>query len=225
MEVLEASKHSQITMSSLELVQFINNQRGVGSPELMHSDFLKKVIIVLGGEGNFSSTYIDSQNKVRPCYRFPKREACLMAMSYSYDLQAKVFDRMTALEAAQAPNFLIPKTLSEALLLGAELAKKNEEQAEQLAIAAPKILVYERLADRRQDVSTTLVAKQLGTTAIKLNQFMRDNGYKMRNIDAPKAGFDEWFNVVSDSKNGHEYSQCLITPLGQIEIAKAWEFR
>ncbi len=35
---------------------------------------------------------------VRDCpgYRFPKREACLTAMSYSYELQAKVFDRMTA---------------------------------------------------------------------------------------------------------------------------------
>ena len=34
----------------------------------------------------------------RPIYIFPKREACLMAMSYSYELQAKVYDHMTALE-------------------------------------------------------------------------------------------------------------------------------
>lgn len=37
----------------------------------------------------------------RSIYTFPKREACLMAMSYSYELQAKVFDRMTALEERQ----------------------------------------------------------------------------------------------------------------------------
>lgn len=41
-----------------------------------------------GGLGNFSSTHIHPQNgQCYPLYVFPKREACLMAMSYSYDLQ------------------------------------------------------------------------------------------------------------------------------------------
>lgn len=84
-----------VTMSSLEMVQFINNQRDDFAAELAHSDFLKKVPQVLGEvAGNFSSYYIASNGKQNPCYKFPKREACLMAMSYSYDLQAKVFDRM-----------------------------------------------------------------------------------------------------------------------------------
>ena len=30
----------------------------------------------------------------RDIYTFPKREACLMAMSHSYDMQAKVFDQI-----------------------------------------------------------------------------------------------------------------------------------
>ena len=101
-----------VTMTSLELVQFINNQRDVGAAELAHSDFLKKVPMVLGEvAGNFSSYYTASNGKQNPCYTFPKREACLMAMSYSYDLQAKVFDRMTALESAATPtipNFANP---------------------------------------------------------------------------------------------------------------------
>jgi hypothetical protein len=51
------------------------------------------------GAGKFSDTYRHPQNgQVYPSYRFPKREACLMAMSYSYDMQAKVYDKMTALE-------------------------------------------------------------------------------------------------------------------------------
>jgi hypothetical protein len=89
-----------LTMTSLEIVKYINDTRKEGEAELAHSDFLKKVPKVLnGGEGNFSSSYLNSQNKKQPCYKFPKREACLMAMSYSYDLQAKVFDHMTKLEA------------------------------------------------------------------------------------------------------------------------------
>lgn len=34
----------------------------------------------------------------RDIYRFPKREACLMAMSYSYELQAAVYDYMEELD-------------------------------------------------------------------------------------------------------------------------------
>lgn len=37
----------------------------------------------------------------------PKREACLMAMSYSYDIQAKVFDRMIAEKSPTAYLFVI----------------------------------------------------------------------------------------------------------------------
>jgi hypothetical protein len=39
----------------------------------------------------FSADLPDSYGRARRGYRFPKREACLMAMNYSYDLQAKVF--------------------------------------------------------------------------------------------------------------------------------------
>ena len=47
-----------VTMSSLELVDYINSQRGDGEATLAHSDFLKKVPQVLGdGAGNFSFTY------------------------------------------------------------------------------------------------------------------------------------------------------------------------
>ena len=60
-----------------------------------------------------------------------------MAMSYSYDLQAKVFDRMTALEAqAEAmARFNLPKTYSEAMRLAADQADQIEAQQAQLAIA------------------------------------------------------------------------------------------
>jgi hypothetical protein len=111
-----------VTMTSLELVEFINASRMPDQAELRHADFLAKFPLVLrGGERDFSFTYRDVQNKERPCYHFPKREACLMAMSYSYDLQAKVFDRMSELEAAR---FAVPTTLAGALRLAAEQAEQ-----------------------------------------------------------------------------------------------------
>lgn len=92
------------TMSSVDMVEYINSQRKKGEPELLHKNFLAKVLQVLGEETSaiFLADLPDSYGRSRRGYRFPKREACLMAMSYSYDLQAKVFDRMTALEAKLA---------------------------------------------------------------------------------------------------------------------------
>jgi hypothetical protein len=100
-----------VTMTSLEMVDFINSQRDPREAELRHDNFIAKVPQVLGELGalSFKDTYQHPQNKqTYPMYRFPKREACLMAMSYSYDLQAKVFDRMTELEQATKPVATLP---------------------------------------------------------------------------------------------------------------------
>lgn len=92
--------------------------------ELAHRNFMAKVSEVLGEEGcaKFFAHLPNLQNgQTYPAYIFPKREACLMAMSYSYELQAKVFDHMTALESKPAALDLSdPETLRTALLTYAE---------------------------------------------------------------------------------------------------------
>lgn len=123
-----------VTMSSLELVAFINASRQAGEAELRHADFLKKVPKVLNGDdGKFSSVYLGKNGQERPCYNFPKREACIMAMSYSYELQAKVFDRMTELEAKQNPK--IPLTYIQALEQLIEVEKQKEAALELAKVA------------------------------------------------------------------------------------------
>lgn len=107
---------STVTMTSLKLVEFINAHRkelaevaGVPFPskgyaKLEHKSLLAKVPEVLGAEtsAKFFADLPDSYGRLQPVYRLPKREACLMAMSYSYALQARVYDHMTELEARQA---------------------------------------------------------------------------------------------------------------------------
>lgn len=39
---------NQPTMSSLEMVEFINSQRQTGEPDVLHKNFLAKVPVVLG---------------------------------------------------------------------------------------------------------------------------------------------------------------------------------
>jgi hypothetical protein len=99
-----------VTMTSLELVDFINSTRKDGESVLRHDHFMAKVSKVLGEAApKFRDSYTGKDSTSRTCYRFPKREACLMAMSYSYELQAKVFDRMTELEEEQQKPKLTDK--------------------------------------------------------------------------------------------------------------------
>lgn len=134
----------QVTMSSPELVDYINAHRQevatIEKPfiELQHRSFMSKVPQVLGVEATAKFIAVDNFKNgtggtvQRQIYRFPKREACLMAMSYSYELQAQVFDRMTAMEqhiaAQNLPSYAIDDPI--------ERAKKwiEEEKQKQLVI-------------------------------------------------------------------------------------------
>lgn len=100
--------------------------------------------------------------------------------------------------------------------------KEKALALEQLQEQAPKIAVYEQLADRKEDINTSTLAKMLGTSAIKLNQWLKLKGYKWMGKDLPKAGYESWFNLVCGTNNERGYTQCLITAKGQLEIAKRW---
>lgn len=138
------------SMTSLQLVDFINTHRkqqaeaagadfpSEGFAALQHKHFLAKVPAVLGEEtsAEFLADLLDSYGRPRAAYRFPKREACLMAMSYSYELQAAVYDYMTELEAQlAAPKFVIPQNLPDALRLAADLAEENARVTQERDIA------------------------------------------------------------------------------------------
>lgn len=96
-------------MTSLELVELINKvreeefERGKTKKftKLQHSDFTKKVPLVLGKEAARKFFGTDTYKNgtggtvTREIYKLPERESWLMAMSYSYTLQAYIYDKMT----------------------------------------------------------------------------------------------------------------------------------
>ncbi len=200
---------SVLTMTSREIAELTGKN---------HKDVTRDIENVLAqaeiDARSFAHTYQDSQNRTQREYRLPKRECDLVISGYSVKYRLAIIDRWQQLENNNE-TFVVPKTLPEALRLAADLADQLEQ-------AKPKLAVYDLLADRKGDVSTTIVAKEIGTTAFKLNKFLRDNGVKWLNADLPKAGYETWFNCIADVKNGHEFTQCLVTPKGQIEIAKLW---
>lgn len=111
------------TITSMELVEIINDMREEGAAELLHKNFTAKIESHPGIQSaKFLADYKDSRGRKQKCYHLPKREAELMVMSESLAVQTKVYDRMTALEqqqqmqAQQPPIMHTPLTLDMAAL-------------------------------------------------------------------------------------------------------------
>ena len=169
----------QVTMVSLELVDYINDSRKFDEKpvQLRHADFMAKVPKVLGVElsEKFRSVYTDTTGRTLPCYRFPKREACLMAMSYSYELQAQVFDRMTAMEEALKAQK--PVELSRMDLIQLALAAEQENIAlkQHVAVLEPKAKGLDRIADCTNALGIRESAKVLKVGQNQLVQYLIDH--------------------------------------------------
>lgn len=234
---------AQVNMSSLDLVDFINEYRKqvatVEKPyaELSHSDFLKKVPKVLGweGVGKFSDTYTHPQNgQTYPCYRFPKREACLMAMSYSYELQAIVFDRMTAMEeqlkkpVIALPNFTNP---AEAARAWAEQFEAKQLAEKQIAVLAPKAEALDTIADTTNTYCIRECAKNIGIREKDLIQLLIDKKWVYRDADRklqPHAQYvlnkvftNRTSPVITNKNDGQErvFLHMRVTAFGLTRIA------
>lgn len=179
MNILAQSSNNtnQVTMSSLEIVDFVNAHRQEVTTtekpfvELHHRSFMAKAPQVLGVEA--AAKFIAAANYTngtggtvqRQIYIFPKREACLMAMSYSYELQAQVFDRMTAMEDAlkkpvtTLPNFADP---AEAAIAWANEYKAKQIAQEQLAITTPKAQALDTIANTANTYTIRECVKAIG---------------------------------------------------------------
>lgn len=174
-------------MTSLELVDFINEDRKAkayaagmsfpceGYPKLMHKNFLAKVPEVLGAtSADFSADLPDGYGRARRGYSFPKREACLMAMSYSYELQAKVFDRMTALESKPAAPADLSKL--EILQMALESEKARVLLTVQVEAQAKKIDSLENLF--KEGMSHVQFCKGLnGVNVMQVGHFLEGRNW------------------------------------------------
>ena len=175
----QTNNTDQVTMSSLELVDYINDSRKFDEKpvQLRHADFMAKVPKVLGLETSekFRSSYLAGNGEHRPCYRFQKREACLMAMSYSYELQAQIFDRMTAMEEAlKKPvlNLDDPEFLRQALL---GYTEKVIELEHKVQVLEPKAKGLDRIADCTNVLGIREAAKVLKIGQNQLAQYLVDH--------------------------------------------------
>jgi hypothetical protein len=234
---------TQVTMSSLELVEFIKAHED--RDDLTHANFMAKVPKVLGEGGliQFKDTYIHPQNgQPYPMYRFPKREACLMAMSYSYELQAKVYDHMMALEAKLKAQTLdgkdsastAVKLIIETLHLegSAKLAvvtAYTKHHAPELLPALPVYAIDAPMVNGLPAVSSlptlpaTVLLQKFGVTlsAQKFNTLLEAEGYmETLSRKSSKGGADKVFKNITEK--GLPYGKNVTSPQNPRETQPHW---
>lgn len=116
---------------------------------------------------------------------------------------------------AQQPQFEIPKTLGEALLLAGKLATEVEQQAAQLEAQAPSVEFADRVSNAKGAVTRRNAAKILDYPALAFNEWLKanrfSNGDGMPSSSELKRGHQR---VTVGEKNGHAYSTPRITTKG-----------
>ncbi|WP_085710877.1 MULTISPECIES: phage antirepressor KilAC domain-containing protein [unclassified Pseudomonas] len=256
-----------ITMTSLELVDFINSHRqgqaevagqafpSEGFAKVEHADLLKKVPRVLGEHaGNFSCMFDvivgNGATRKSPGYRFPKRESCLMAMSYSYDLQAAVFDYMTELEqkltnhqasvmaALSDPavlQSLLLENVSKVVALTAdnkELSSENLLLEQKVVADAPKVEFHDQVVVSHGVHYVREVAQAIGTGQNRLFEFLKQKRWVDRYNQPYQAKIEAGYLVASahsyrDEETGERKTKftCRVTGKGFAKIQELWAKR
>lgn len=146
------------TMTSLQIAEI------TGKP---HNDVLKAIRAMepawakVNG-GNFSLVeYKDAKGEMRPMYQLNKTECLYIATKFNDEARAKLVIRWEELEKANAQQFRVPASFSEALRLAAEQAERIEEQRKQISEMAPKAEFFDAVADSKTAISIGDLSKIL----------------------------------------------------------------
>lgn len=249
--IVNVNSTTPATMTSLEIVELINNERqtieeitGKVQKTLLHKNFLLKTKEVLGEDTSakfLAHVKIEVGNgaeRLTPIYIFPKREATLMAMSYSPAISAAVYDRMTALEDhikqtsnVVLPNFSNPPEAARAWAIEYERSEQLAlvvQQKETLLIEqAPKVTFHDKVVDSSNCQTVEEVAKVLGMGRNTLFKWLRDNDIlRFNNLPYQRHISEGHFKVIEkvwENPVNFEVkvsTQTLVTGKGLVYIQK-----
>lgn len=224
---------TQATMTSLELVQIINNLREEGQAELRHDTFTAKIRKVLGDKApEFSGALKTPSGQTALGYILPKRECHLMVMSESYKVQAAVYDRMTELEAQATKSNFDPANLTRMQLIQLALEAEQELQIEKAINAElrPKAKALDRISGSEGSQCITDTAKALKIPPRKLFEWLQNNRWIYKRAGGKnwlgyqkkiQTGYVEHKITTVEKSDGSEkvVEQALITPKGIAKIS------
>jgi phage antirepressor YoqD-like protein len=199
------------TMSSREIATVTNKR---------HNHVLRDIDKMLKDMGvdsaQFWTQYQDTTGRTLKMYVLPKRECLILASGYSVKLRAAIIDRWAELESKE--QFVIPQTYSEALMLAST-------QAKQLELQAPKVEVYEQIANADNLLTLNDVAKTIGIGRNKMMYMLRKGTILRKNNTPYQRYIDAGYFVVkvkplTMGDFTADYCQTFVTGKGLIWLTK-----
>ncbi|WP_278445189.1 phage antirepressor KilAC domain-containing protein [Stutzerimonas kunmingensis] len=214
-------------MSSLELLEIVNLSRAeFGEKIVRHSDFAARCRDELDGEYYEIFVVRNSRGPATEAIRMTADQCRLVAMRESKAVRRKVLDKLKSIESPQA--VAIPQSYAAALLEAGRLAQLAEQQAAQLAIAAPKVEFVDRYVENTGTLTFRQVAKLLKANERVLRQLLIEGHvmYRLNGVMTPyqnhiDAGRFEVKTGTSE-RNNHAFAQARFTPKGVQWIAGLW---
>ncbi|MED5492696.1 MAG: phage antirepressor KilAC domain-containing protein [Pseudomonadota bacterium] len=221
--VASGASQQGVTMSSREIAELVESRH----------DSVKRAIerlvdrSVITQPPMVDESYTDGSGRtvVIATYQIGKRDSYVVVAQLSPEFTARLVDRWQELESRQ--HVTIPQSYAEALLEAGRLAKITEEQAAQLAIAAPKAEFVDKYVEATGLKGFRQVAKLLKANEARFREFLIDKKIMYRlggewhayqnHIDAGR------FDVkTGSSDSGHAFNQTKFTPKGVNWIAGLW---
>lgn len=128
---------AQPTMSSIELLALINQARAAfNEPEVRRNQFNARVEDELEGT-HYKKTVVTNENGTESIvFELTQDQCMLVSMRESKAVRRWVLEKIKAMG--------VPQTYAQALLEAGRLAQLAEEQAQQLALAAPKVNFFDK---------------------------------------------------------------------------------
>lgn len=220
---MELTKVGHQTMTSREIAELTGKA---------HSDVMRDIRNMVEQLMNAnllscakSTTYQGKDGRSYPQYELDKDTCLTLLLGYDPVARMKVVKRWQQLEEALLPA--IPQTYAAALLEAGRLAQLAEEQAEQLALAAPKVAFVDKYADSTGLKGFREVAKLLQANEAEFRAFLSNEKIMYRlggDWVAYQNHADAGRFVVKTgvSDGGHAFNSCKFTPKGVAWVAGEW---
>lgn len=209
----------EMTMGTKEIADLLGKQHHHIKAS---ADYLVSKGAIHGGVALTETPYINEQNKQTYTeYRLNKRDSLVLVAQNCPELTAAIVDRWQELEAMQKPA--IPQTYAAALLEAGRLALELEQSQQQLALAAPKADVFDKVIERENLLNATQVAQQVGMSAVKMNkQLDVIGGVYSKSVKRGRTFCHGWIESgYGEMKIGESgYPQALFTPKGSLRVVE-----
>ena len=211
----------EMTMGTREIAKLLNRD---------HSDIRRSASrlvdsgVINGGQPLADTPYTNDQNgQTYYEYRLNKLDSITLVAQNCPQFTAALVKRWDELERGAAKPSFMDSLSPAAVIMLEDLDRQLKESRQQLAIAAPKAEVFDKVMERETLLNATQVAQQVGMSAIKMNKKLDElGGVYNQCVKRGRAFCHDWilsgYGEMKMTPQG--YPQPLFTAKGSLRVAE-----